>query len=471
MRPTAWFLRWALLLVALLLVLPPGVARGEREGVKRWKTWRADLDHLYDEIEKAAPLKEIFRTKGIDFKKVKKEADKRFKAGAKVAKKRRKDDPRADEVAFYGVLRYVIGQLRDSHASLKVDEAIWKAWSDAQPKTYAAGIELLPGTHDTVIVANTFAGRGSNSPLGQRGVRHEMTILESVNGTPALEYFQEKAQRKLEHEGWCSTLGFALVESMNDLEMEEDGELKLVFKTLKDDEKIRERYVEAEDGKRGKAFKKLKWKKKEVKLRPSECRETRNPRNFRFMALKRPELSKTADEDVWYGTLPSGVGYVFYGGVSGKSRQGLDEACQALADCPGLILDMRLNGGGGESGVGAFDKRTGTWKKPFAVIHGPKTFSAGETEVWAFRDMREGRKCDVRFFGQTTAGASGGKLHWKLPSGFAEGRFVIRHWRGGRSKIEGSGIEPDEVVLQDVVELSLGIDSCIRRAEAWLAEQ
>ena len=34
-----------------------------------------------------------------------------------------------------------------------------------------------------------------------------------------------------------------------------------------------------------------------------------------------------------------------------------------------------------------------------------------------------------------------------------------------------SGLWPDEVVDQDVIELSLGIDSCIRRAETWLGEQ
>jgi C-terminal processing protease CtpA/Prc len=471
MRPATRHLRWAPLCAALLLAALPGLAWGDADGVKRWKTWAADLDHLYEVIEKEASLKEILRVKGIDIKKVRKEADKRFKALAKAAKKRRKDDQRADEIGFYGVLRYVISQLRDSHAYVKVSDEIAKAWSEAQPKTYAAGIELLPGAHGTVIVANTFAGRGSNSPLGQRGVRHEATLLESVNGTPAAEYFEEQARRKLEVEGWCSTLGFALVEAMNDLEMEEDGELKLVFKTLEDPEKARQRYLELPEGKRAKALHGMDWKTKKVTLHPPECAQTRNPRNFRFMALAYPELQKTADKDVWYGRLPSGFGLVLYAGVSGTSRRGLDQACEALADCPGLILDMRLNGGGGETGVGAFDKRTGSWKKPLAVLHGPKTFSAGETEIWELRHMREGRQCVARFFGQTTAGASGSKVRFELPSGFAEGRFVSRHWRGGRSKIEGSGIEPDEVVLQDVVELSLGIDSCIRRAEAWLGEQ
>jgi hypothetical protein len=85
--------------------------------------------------------------------------------------------------------------------------------------------------------------------------------------------------------------------------------------------------------------------------------------------------------------------------------------------------------------------------------------------------MREGKRCHARFFGRTTAGASGGKIHFELPSGFAKGSFVYRHWHGGRSEIEGKGIEPDELCDQDVVELSLGIDSCIRRAEEWLGEQ
>lgn len=471
MHPTPRHLRLVPLFAVLLLVALSGLARGDADGAKRWKTWKADLNHLYEVVEKEAPLKEIFRVKGIEWKKVKKEAEKRFKVLAKAAGKRRKDDVKADEIGFYGVLRFVVSQLRDSHASLEVREDIAKAWFEAQPKTYAAGIELQPGTHGTVIVSNTRAGRGSNSPLGQRGVRHAMTILESVNGTPAAEYFEEKAREKLEKEGWCSTPGFALILALNDLEMAEDGELKLVFKTLEDGEKARRRYVELEEKKRAKAFKALKWKKKKVTLHPAECQKTRNPRNFRFMALELPKLEKTADEDVWFGRLPSGVGYVHYSGVSGKSRRALDQACEALTDCPGLILDMRANGGGGESGVGAFDKRTGTWKKPFAVLQGPKTFSAAETEIWALRDMRAGRTCDVRFFGQRTAGASGSKVRFELPSGFAKGRFVNRHWRGGRSKIEGSGLEPDEVVLQDVVELSLGIDSCIRRAEAWLAEQ
>ena len=69
------------------------------------------------------------------------------------------------------------------------------------------------------------------------------------------------------------------------------------------------------------------------------------------------------------------------------------------------------------------------------------------------------------------AGASGDKINFDLPSGFAKVRFVYRHWHGGRSQIEGAGLEPDVEVLQDPVELALKIDSCIARAEEWIAEQ
>jgi hypothetical protein len=83
--------------------------------------------------------------------------------------------------------------------------------------------------------------------------------------------------------------------------------------------------------------------------------------------------------------------------------------------------------------------------------------------------MRDKKQVDARFFGRTTAGASGKKFKFKLPSGFASGQFVYRHWLGGTCKVEGAGIEPDEPVDQDVVELSLGIDSVVSAAERWLA--
>ena len=460
-------------LTAALLVLPllAGATRADAKDAKRWKVWRKDLEHLYEVIEKPATLKQILKTKGINWKKVRKEADKRFKAQQSAAKKRKRSDARADELAFLGVLRFVISQLRDSHAYVSAGKELDKAWWDARPKTYDAGIELQPGTHGTILVANTFAARKSVSPLYQRGVRHEQTRLESVNGVPAAKYLEELARTKYEEEGSQSTPSRAFSDAGNGLKVSEDEPLELVFQTLDAPDSALEKYLTLPPAKRAKAFKRFRWKKKKVKLRAAECEQTRNPRNFRFMHIERMKLEETSTTDVWYGRLPSGMGYVAYFKVSMSSREGLTEACEALGDCPGLILDLRWNGGGGDGNVQMFDKKQGAWKKPLAVLIGPRSFSAAETEIWMLQQMRDGRRCNARFFGRTTAGASGDKIRFKLPSGFAEGRFVYRHWHGGRSKIEGNGLEPDEEVLQDIVELSRRVDSCVRAAEVWLESQ
>jgi len=463
----------AFMLVASLAPSPT-VVQGASDGsttAERWAVWRADLDYLYGEIEKPSSLKQILESKGIDWRAIEKEADKRLRKQAKAFEKRRKNDALEESVAFYGILNYVVGQLRDSHAYLRVDDEIVTAWKAAQPKFYDAGIEFQPGAGGLILVSNTFAARGSNSPLYGKGVRHAGTYLESVDGVPATKYFEQRARAKYEQEGWQSTYGRAYIEALNGLDIAEGEGLKLVFKTLAASEKTREQYLAASPSKRAKAFKSLKWKTQKVSLRASECLQTRNPRNFVFMGLESPEMTETVAKGVWYGRLATGTGFVRYNSVSRKSRAGLDQACRALADCPGLVLDMRTNGGGGGSGVGAFHKTEGSWDKPLAVLMGPKAMSAAETEIWTLRDMRAARTCNVRFFGQTTAGASGAKIQFELPSGFAKGQFVFRHWLGGRSTIEGQGIEPDEVVLQNPVELSLGIDSCIARAEGWLARQ
>ena len=462
---------WMCAVALTLLPAASGIASAGAESSKRWKTWKKDLDYLYETIGKESSLKQIFKVKGIKWKAVVKEANKRFKAASSAGKKRKKDDQRADELAFYGVLRYVVGQLRDSHAYVSAADEINEAWRSAQPKVCDAGIELCPGAHGVVIVANTRAARNADSPLLSRGVQYQQTIVESINGEPALEFLSTQAQRMYVEDGWQSTLSRALSDAGNALKVPEDEPLKFVFRTLDISDKARDAYLKLPPKKRAKALSRFKWKKKKVTLRSAECAKARNPRNFSFMALERAKLEKTTTKDVWYRKLASGIGYVGYFKVSKSSREGLRQACEALEDCPGLILDIRWNGGGGDGNVQMFDKRKGSWDKPLAVLIGPRSFSAAETDIWMLQQMRDGKRTNARFFGRKTAGASGDKIRFKLPSGFAEGRFVFRHWHGGRSKIEGHGLDPDEVVLQDVVELSAGIDSCIRAAEVWIAEQ
>ena len=157
---------------------------------ERWKTWRKDLDHLFEEIEKPAELRAILKAKDIDWKGVRREADKRFSQLAKDFKKRKKNDASEESLEFYNLLVYVVGQLRDSHAHIDAGKGINEACLAKRPKRFDAGIELQLGTHGTVLVANTLAARNSNSPLHGKGVRHTATILETIDGKPAFEYFR-----------------------------------------------------------------------------------------------------------------------------------------------------------------------------------------------------------------------------------------------------------------------------------------
>ena len=455
--------------LALALLLQPSAGAGPRadEVADRWKAWEADLEYLCEEIDKPPQLRQIFKVKGIEWKKVRKGLEKRFKELAKAAKKRGRDDEMADSIAFYDLLHDVIGQLHDGHAYVEVDEKVREAWLAAEPKFHSAGVELMPGTHGTVIVAYVNPG----DPVSGRGVTHVATVLESVNGQDAREYFAERGAEMMD-QGGLSTLGRATMLAMHRLEMGEDEKLELIFQVLDASEKERTKYVELPDKKRAKAFKSLKWKKKKLTLRYAECERARNPWSFRCQNAPLPELTETSDKNVTFGRLPSGFGYVRYLGVSKAANEALAQACGELSDCPGLVLDIRRNGGGGDGGAAEiFDGKDGVWKKPVAVLMGPWNMSAGETEVWELQRLRKNNRCNVRFFGTTTAGASGDKIPWELPSGFAKGRFVFKHWHNEQSQIEGSGCEPDVVIDQDVVELSLGIDSHIRAAEAWLDEE
>lgn len=99
------------LLVATLAAARPAPAAhpADDPSADRWKAWKADLAYLLDEIEKPATLRQIFEVKGIDGKRLRRDAEKRFAEAAKAAKKRKKDDELADQADFYDVLRGLIG--------------------------------------------------------------------------------------------------------------------------------------------------------------------------------------------------------------------------------------------------------------------------------------------------------------------------------------------------------------------------
>ncbi len=184
-----------------------------------------------------------------------------------------------------------------------------------------------------------------------------------------------------------------------------------------------------------------------------------------------------------YGKTASGCGYIHLRDVPGNLPEQLDTMLEVLGDAPGLIMDMRANGGGGcDHGAvfGRFVPAGTNWgryasagRKPFGgpivVIVDAGTRSAGETVAGMFKE--DGRAYMIG--DSSTAGTSSSKTTLRVPSGLFAAYFSVRsnmgRFNGGRG-IEGIGVPPHEIVAYDPAELARGVDTQIRRAEELLKQ-
>lgn len=182
-----------------------------------------------------------------------------------------------------------------------------------------------------------------------------------------------------------------------------------------------------------------------------------------------------------YGKTAAGYGYIHLRDVPGNLPEQLDTMLEAIGDAPGLILDMRANGGGGCDHAAVFGRfvPAGTnWgryasagRKPYAgsmvVIVDAGTRSAGETVSGMFKE--DGRAYIIG--DSPTAGTSSSKTTLPVPSGRFAAYFSVRsnlgRFNNGRG-IEGLGVPPHEVVVYDPAELTRGVDTQIRRGEELL---
>ncbi len=208
---------------------------------------------------------------------------------------------------------------------------------------------------------------------------------------------------------------------------------------------------------------------------------------------------KKRSDAVFTGKLEGGMGYILVATWAPRSPADLEptfEALDELREAPGLVIDVRPNGGGDEvlarDFAGCFvskpsvysrndyrDRSPGGFSKVLdrlvepkkgrpayrgevAVLIGPANMSSCESFILM---MRCAEQC--RLFGERTRGSSGNPKPTELANGVT---VYLPSWRDKYSDgtlLEGNGIQPDVVIKADAKELSLK-DPVLEAALEWL---
>jgi carboxyl-terminal processing protease len=209
----------------------------------------------------------------------------------------------------------------------------------------------------------------------------------------------------------------------------------------------------------------------------------------------KPSFNVTKGRFIWYGIDPSGCGYIRIRSFLGRMEiaEEFDAALEQMKDTPGLIIDVRDNGGGsGVSQLGIIGRfitsktlvskdyvRNGPWHgdfresddyclpagnwqytKPVALLINSSTGSASDFFVCRFKSTAR-----PIIIGTTTHGnLTGWAVYAQLPC-----NLVVRISNGyirdltGRN-IEGNGTDPQIKVEATIKDIVNGTDPVIERA-------
>jgi hypothetical protein len=211
---------------------------------------------------------------------------------------------------------------------------------------------------------------------------------------------------------------------------------------------------------------------------------------------------KAAGGMLVYGRLRAGPAYIFLKGMGGYSEgsfaeskaaldAGLDEALSFAAGAPGLVLDIRLNGGGHDAHslqvaarfarerILAFSRRTRSafgwtdeerfyvepaegrprWDGPLAILVSGATASAAENLVLALAALP-----GTTVVGEDTRGAFSDMLMKRLPNGWL---YTISNeeYRDADGRCyEKSGYPPEILAPVDIEAARAGRDPCLEAA-------
>lgn len=182
-----------------------------------------------------------------------------------------------------------------------------------------------------------------------------------------------------------------------------------------------------------------------------------------------------------YGKTKGGCAYIHLRDVPGGLGKQLDTMLEEIGQAPGLILDLRANGGGGCDHGAVFgrfvpkgefyDRYEGVaghpWTGNMVLIIDAGVRSAGETVAGMFKETRRAHTIGD----SPTAGMSSSKTAVTVPSGLLTVRFSthsnMARYNKGRG-IEGIGIPPHQTVPYQAEDLAAGKDTQIQTAESLL---
>ncbi len=329
----------------------------------------------------------------------------------------------------------LIARLQDSHAGLM------KGTSDAPHINYPkwdSGFACLKGAEGNAIVYYVAEG----SPADRKGIRPGMTVTE-INGIKIADAILQAERETSEYIGY-STVQYQTYDTYRRFARQQSQGEKIEV-VLQD----------------------AKGRRKKANIRASE--------EIGYLPRLPVPLKNISDGggNVQWAKLKNNIGYIYVRRIQKDLESALDEAVDELEKTDGIIIDVRGNSGGGFNSKTAhynFDlESTGEsgrikYRKPVAVLISPRCISAGEG--WASWFVARER---ARFFGEPTAGASGRKTTYTLPSGRFKVRYVVKPYKGYLDRhIEGRGLEPDESVVQTAEDLANGRDTVLEAAREYL---
>lgn len=386
-----------------------------------------DIEFLLREFEAKAGA--LLKVKGIDWPGVAKEF-------------RREAAKTATDEEHLRLVARLTGCLRDGHAGIVQSKIQWP--DESQGRRFTGPRVALMTLPDRVLVRAAF------KDAAEAGL-HAGQEVTRIDGIPALTWLTQKAESMRERGQGFSTDQMALYSACHWGLADYEG-TRITFE-IKDAKGM---------------------------LRSMERTRNGGP-NYAPVGPLFPPANLQHLGRQSYGRTRHGLGYIHLRDVPSHLPMQLQQMIATLDAVPGLILDMRANGGGGCDHEAVFGhllakgqrwrgyegRHDGGYTGPLVVIVDAGVRSAGETIAGMLKE--DGRAFMI---GESaTAGASSQKAEVTTPSGLFTIRFSVAsnkgRFNGGRG-IEGIGVAPHEVVLPSAQDLLSEKDTLIEHAAGLL---